>query len=249
MEMRSARQRCDESILGPQARAANRRLVALLERMAQSEVSSCLEPSFRDLHRELLAEVDEFQRLVLIDEDRTPTCARGCRACCWHWVEDVNSFEAEILADYVRRTYPERVEQIVQTCREDVEAIAELDAVVARKLREREAEIREQNARIDNVDLLLACFYRLRRPCPLLNSDGSCSVYPVRPLTCRIYVSFSEPYRCDPDYIDEGTPPTALLDLEEQANTILDSLHFRFRRFGDDTGLRSQLASYLSSDA
>lgn len=247
-EMRSARQCCDESVLGPAARAVNRQMVTVLQRMQRSRAPSCLEPAFRDLHRQLLEKVDEFQRLVLIDEDRTPTCTRGCQACCWHWVEDVNSFEAEIVADYVRRMYPERVDGIVRACREDMEAIADLDAVVARKLRECQAEIRKQNAPIDSVDLLLACFYRLRRPCPLLDSDGSCSVYPVRPLTCRIYVSFSEQYRCDPDYIDEGSPPTALLDLEEQANGILDSLHFRFQRFGGDTGLRSLLASYLSVD-
>jgi Fe-S-cluster containining protein len=82
----------------------------------------------------------------------------------------------------------------------------------------------------------------------LLGDDGTCCVYPVHPLTCRIYVSFSEPHRCDPDYINEDAVPTALLDLEEQANRILDSLHFRYRRFGDDTGLRSLLASYLSAE-
>ncbi|MBD3242970.1 MAG: hypothetical protein GF331_20425, partial [Chitinivibrionales bacterium] len=234
-EMRSARGHCDESALGPQARAANRRVVDILKRMERLQVASSLDPAFRDLHRRLLAAVDEFQRLVLIDEDRTPTCSRGCQACCWHWVEDVNSFEAEILADYVRRVFPERVPSITQACRDDLDAIAELDAIVARKLRERESEIRRQNAQIDSVDVLLACFYRLRRPCPLLDDDGCCLAYPVRPLTCRIYVSFSEPHRCDPDYIDEGAPPTALLDLEERANAILDSLHFRFRRFGDDT--------------
>jgi hypothetical protein len=71
-------------------------------------------------------------------------------------------------------------------------------------------------------------------------------IYPVRPLTCRMYLSTSDPLRCNPDYIHASLTPTMIIDLSEEANRILDRLHFRFQRFDGDTGLRSLLLKHLS---
>jgi hypothetical protein len=80
----------------------------------------------------------------------------------------------------------------------------------------------------------------------MLSPDARCMIYPVRPLTCRMYVSVSDPLRCNPDYIHASTPPTMIIDLSEEANRIVDKLHFKFLRYDGDSGLRSLLLKYLS---
>jgi Fe-S-cluster containining protein len=45
---------------------------------------------------------------------------------------------------------------------------------------------------------------RARVPCPMLTEQGLCGIYPVRPLTCRSYVSFDLP-GCQADAKRPGT--------------------------------------------
>jgi len=233
--------------LGEAARGAHARIVELLRQMVRCDARSPLDPSFLAMHRALLGLIASFQQRVLEGERRTPSCSRGCAACCMHWVEDVNSFEALILADHLRRTMPDRIAGIVSACRADQEAMVRLDEAVYDAMRRSADERQREKAEFDHVDLLLASFYRLRRPCPLLDSDGACMVYDLRPVTCRIYVSFSPPARCDPDYAVDHDIPTVLLDLEEDANALLDTLHARFDTLDNDTSLRTQLLGLLQA--
>jgi Fe-S-cluster containining protein len=233
--------------LGEATRATHRAIVETLSRMLRIEADSPLNQSFLDLHHTLLRHIDTFQHQVLRDESREPSCAKGCAACCMHWVEDVNSFEGEILADHLRRSLPERIPGILTQGQEDIGVIENLDEEVHEAMRRSRKERTQSGAEFDHVDLLLASFYRLRRPCPLLAADGGCMVYALRPLTCRVYVSFSHPAHCDPDYAEDHDIPTVLLDLEEEANDLLDELHVRYDRFDNDTSLRSLLVRLLNA--
>jgi Fe-S-cluster containining protein len=236
-----------QSQLSPQSRGLHAEIVALLRSMVASKVQTPLDARFREQHRELLSLLARFQAAVLESERRQPSCARGCRQCCFHWVEDVNSFEAEILADHLRTSHADRVPEIVDACRADVEAMEELQPFVDQRMRETREEREREGAAFDDVDVLLGCFYQLGRPCPLLGADGACLAYELRPITCRIYVSFSEPEQCSPDVISGGAVPTVLLDLEEEANALLDKLHFKFDVSDGDSGLRSLLLTRLSA--
>lgn len=222
------------------ARAIHKQIVEKLTWIERMEPLSCLEPLFLKNYSEVLDLFEKYRTQVLLHSKKTPSCSCGCAQCCRHWVEDVNSFEAEIIAGYIRKNFPERIPIIIERCKKDEEELKRLERIVFSKAA-REIE----TGRIDEVDLLLSVFYQARRPCPLLEPDDSCSIYPVRPLTCRIYMSFSDPSHCDPDYINSEDIPTYLLDLEESACDILDRLHFRYLRFSDDTGLRSLVPKYL----
>jgi len=61
-----------------------------------------------------------------------------------------------------------------------------------------------------------------------------------------MYVSFSDPLRCRPEYINEGATPTYLFNPGEEVDRLLDKLHFKFMKFEGDTGLQSLLVKYLS---
>jgi Fe-S-cluster containining protein len=217
----------------------------IYDRLAALEAGgsrSCREPEFTKAWKETINLIDLYQKETAGASRMTISCAKGCAACCCHWVEDVNSFEAEMIAEYLKKHHPQKVGRITAQCERDGKKLADLNDIVETKLAAEHD--RPSAAAIDPVDLLLASFYRLRSQCPLLE-NGLCLAYPVRPLTCRMYVSFSTPEQCDPAYIDNDDIPTYLFDLEEAANGIIDRLHFRFLKFENDTGLRSLLAKYL----
>jgi Fe-S-cluster containining protein len=228
----------------PLARDLQREIVRRLEHLAALELPSCRDPRFNGLWQEVLSLADRYTAAISGNAGLSVTCSAGCRSCCFHWVEDVNSFEAELLADHLRETAPDRIDRILDQCRRDRMTLESLDAIVAAKLSTLSAVAAQE---VDATDLLLASFYRLRIPCPVLDREsGRCMGYDRRPLTCRLYVSFSDPVRCVPGRPDDGGNSTYLFDLEEEADGIIDSLHFRFLRFEGDAGLRSLLWNYLS---
>lgn len=229
--------------LSHDARLQMQQIVALLQAIEKQAFTTADDPLFRLQFSELIEYADRYQRLLVRGADAPVSCSKTCSDCCCHWVEDVNSFEMAIIADFIEKKMPEKKQQIIEQCLDDSVELERIEKLVHAKLREK--GIAGNSAAIDSVDLLLSVFYQMRRPCPLLSENGACMIYPVRPLTCRIYVSFSDPVRCNPDYINNEVVPTCLLDLSESANRILNRLHFRFLRFEGDTGLRSLLGKYL----
>jgi Fe-S-cluster containining protein len=199
-------------------------------------------PDFGERWRAIMTMLARYQQQVIAATDYRAVCGRGCSACCFHWVEDVYSFEAELIAMHIRVRFADMIPAILERCRADEQALIALQDIVDRKLAGADDP---EAAQIDSVDLLLASFYQLKRPCPLLAGDGSCGIYAVRPLTCRIYMSFSDPSFCEPEHIHDDEIRTYLLDVEEHASQRLDRLHERYDRFDGDTGLRSLLIKLL----
>lgn len=118
-------------------------------------------------------------------------CVQGCAHCC-HQSVGATPIEAIAIADYLRNNFtPDEMAAL---------------AVRVRTARERTAELSAQQR------------FSPEYPCPLL-VEGSCSVYPVRPLTCRATNSLSAA-EChdnlyDPEartrYLSSGKGPDSLL--------------------------------------
>jgi len=227
----------------PAAVAVNKEIVVLLEQLVSLRIASPCSPEFVAVYEKILTLFSLYQQRIIDDYGRRPTCAKGCSLCCNHWVEDVYSFEAEIIAAYIRKQFPEKVEAIIRRCAGNEKEIARLDDIVQQKLAEHSAN--KEVADIDPADLVLASYYQLQRPCALVSQDGVCAIYPVRPLTCRIYTSFSDVTRCRAEYINEKDIPTYLLDLQEDASKLLDTLHETYNRY-NKSGLQAVLIDYLS---
>lgn len=224
-----------------QAVAVHEQIVAILGKLEDKDFKSCLDSDFKKLYSDVMVMYDKYQKMTIGSSGFTLSCQKGCAHCCYHWVEDVNSFEAEIIAEYITSHYPERVSQIIEKCQESTTVLTYLENLTLDRLKEKNEE------NIDHVDLVLSVFYQMKKPCPFLLENHSCGIYDVRPLTCRIYLSFSEPALCLPDYQDNEDIPTYLLNLEENASAILDRLHFKYQRFQDDSGLRSMVMKYLTT--
>lgn len=94
-------------------------------------------------------------------------CAKGCSPCC-HLFVAVPPGVAEAIATYVERHF---------TAEARDEVVVRLEAKVA-------------------VEASAADPMAARSPCALLDAEGACSIYPVRPLSCRSFTSTSLP-RCN----------------------------------------------------
>ncbi len=227
----------------PEARAVHNGIVRALESMENGNAQSCLADDFKLSYFRVFELFEQYQQMVIQHNNYKVSCKRGCAYCCNHWVEDVNSFEAEIIAEYLRKYFPDSIEKIVAQCIEDEAILNNIEKLTI----DRMSDI-DDTGTIDYIDLVLSVFYQMNRTCPLLSENGACSIYKVRPLTCRIYMSFSENALCAPEYQETDDIPTYLLNLDENASEILDRLHFRYQRFPEETGLRSMLVKYLTED-
>lgn len=78
---------------------------------------------------------------------------------------------------------------------------------------------------------------RVRIPCPLLSMHGKCEVYPVRPLTCRAYVSFDRPAcKIDAENPGEGTLVSRSGSLIQIRSAVFDQLVAKERQRGYAAG-------------
>ncbi len=223
-----------------QARELHERISKQLKELLDINTPDCLDVQFVSGLYKIYSLLELYQQKIVADYSRKVTCAKGCCWCCYHWVEDVNSFEAQIAADYIQKKMPSRIDIIKTVCEQDIAVLENLDRLVNEKMAQK--RIGDEN---DSMLYLLSAFYRMNRPCPLLDTEGNCAIYELRPLTCRMYMNFSSPDNCHPENINENEVSTYIMDLDEDANKLVDQLHFRYNKFGDDTGLRSLLLKYL----
>lgn len=112
----------------------------------------------------------------------TITCKASCSACC----RQLTTLTiAEAAAIYAK--HRDLVESLIPRLEEENAAI---DDALAR------LGFDPQTVGLDQaLHALRDEWWRLQRPCVLLK-DGLCSVYEVRPMSCRSYFSRDEPERC-----------------------------------------------------
>lgn len=103
------------------------------------------------------------------------TCRPGCHHCC-NLPASMALSEAVAIADHLMASsdWPERRRELEKACRGQVNLMAGLDLF---NKANREA------------------FFMRQVPCIFL-SDGKCSVYPVRPLVCRLHYAVTPPENC-----------------------------------------------------
>lgn len=141
----------------------------------------------------------------------TLACRAGCTWCC-HFSVDVRAVEVFGILDFVERTF---------TAEEKARVYAEIHA---------------NSAALDNLDEI----ERMRRnvKCPFL-SQGRCTIYPVRPQTCRNYhatsaVGCQQSYE-DPDNL-EIDPEFAPL-VYQAGGAHVDAITAAMREAGYDTNV------------
>jgi Fe-S-cluster containining protein len=224
------------------AKFVHRRMKSMLTELQAHEVRSPLDPGFVRGYLSFLELFEKYQTLVVGASSYTLTCVRGCHHCCSHWVDNVYSFEAQIIAQELCATRPNSVPQIRSQLLEDQNVFDELFGS-GKSTRNSQGALYDETD--EHMEEILEQFYGLNRRCALLTQNQECSIYAIRPMMCRMYLCFSDPSFCAPAHPRHAEVLTYLLDVEEDASSLLDKLDARYRRHGSDAGLRSQVAKLL----
>jgi Fe-S-cluster containining protein len=151
------------------------------------------------------------ERIASAPDVGTLACRAGCTWCC-HFSVDVRAVEVFGILDFVERTFSEDDKARVY------------------------AEIRANSAALGNLDEL----ERMRRnvKCPFLR-EGRCSIYSVRPQTCRNYhatdVAGCQQSYEDPDNLDID-PEFAPL-VYQAGGAHVDAITAAMREAGYDTNV------------
>src|SRR5512133_1351965 len=147
-----------------EARAVHNQIVHVLESMENGNAQSCLADDFKLSYFRVFELFEQYQQLVIQHNKYKVSCKRGCAYCCNHWVEDVNSFEAEIIAEYLKKYFPDSIEKIVSQCKEDEAVLNNIEKLTIDKM-----SGAGDTGAIDYIDLVLSVFYQMNRTCPLLS--------------------------------------------------------------------------------
>ncbi len=115
------------------------------------------------------------------------SCRAGCGACCRQLVP-VSLFEAEALTAWMRTLPEERRAELEQRFHRALSALR--DAGVIDAILESGWTLEEERATELAID-----YFHAGVACPFLE-DESCSIHPLRPLSCREYLVTSSPELC-----------------------------------------------------
>ena len=241
---RAGRAKKTDPVVPPSARKIEKKIVSILKHLLKRAHPSCLDKEFLSAYAKALGLFSLYQGMVLAAYPLAATCKKGRGACCNHWPEDTYSFEVLLIADHLKKYRPEEIDRIAKILRGDIQCLDRIKRAVEERLKD--PSERAALGDIDPYDVALSSFYQLNRPCPLLGKNGSCTIYTIRPFTCRVYVSFSSPDLCRPESILGKKAMTYLLDLEKDTSELFDMLHFMYDVFDGETGLRAMLYKALT---
>ena len=130
-----------------------------------------LSPLF-NRYKSLAANADQAFNKMMQEYGADIKCSPGCSDCC-HAMFGLFLIEAVYLQNNFIKLGRNEKRMVIQRC-----------AGADRDISELEKKLRRNNNGSQIEDYSLA---RERIRCPLLNDEMECSLYPYRPITCRVY--------------------------------------------------------------
>lgn len=106
-------------------------------------------------------------------------CRKGCSHCC-HIYMDCTAIEAELIREYVINNFDgDKINELKNKINATI-----MEVPSFKEIKERKEEV---------VEL----FSEKNIPCIFLDEEGGCSIYEVRPLNCRKFITFSDSTYCE----------------------------------------------------
>jgi len=132
---------------------------------------------------------EAWQQEALRQHQNPVRCGPGCGNCCRHYPLSIEFPEAVRLYMVLRNR--DDFGRILEECYRRVQTYA--------RLRD-ESPVRD-GAEEEWEDELLHRYFALELRCPMLDELGNCSCHDARPVTCRMYFSFTDPKYCSAEHL------------------------------------------------
>ena len=140
---------------------------------------------------------------ILPQQPRPIQCRPACGNCCHHYPMSVEPFELISLYSELRKR--DDLLSIMEACQ--VRSTLFKKIYEQNKLQnEQEHVITKSVGNEDDFDdkaedEALHQYFAAWKPCPFSNGVGDCTVYPLRPVSCRMYFSETDPKFCTPEHL------------------------------------------------
>lgn len=157
-----------------------------------------------------------------VEEDgQQISCRRGCTHCCRLLVE-VTWEEAEEIVTYLNSlpaAQREKLTQAVHYAADEARNLFEKRPSSKRYRRPARGEGDIPDSVFDEY------FYGADRPCPFLH-ENACSIYPVRPVACRLHLVTSPPELCarEIENDEKYEVPDRIEQLQDAAEPVVVSM-------------------------
>ena len=142
--------------------------------------------AFTKRYHEIFA---QYLSAVLPQQPRPIQCRAACGNCCHHYPMSVEPFELIYMYNDLRKR--DDLLEIMEACQSRSDMFERL-------FNERSASGLSED---DAEDKALHDYFSEWRPCPFSNKVGDCTIYPMRPVSCRMYFSETDPKYCTPEYL------------------------------------------------
>lgn len=149
---------------------------------------------------------EQYLKAVLPQQPRPIQCRPACGNCCHHYPMSVEPFELVYL--YVNLRKRDNLLDIMEACqvrssmfenfyeKRKAENSSEVAANVSKQGLESTDDFDDKAE-----DLALHDYFNAWKPCPFSNPVGDCMAYPIRPVSCRMYFSETDPKFCTPEHL------------------------------------------------
>ncbi|MBA4357278.1 MAG: hypothetical protein C0405_06090 [Desulfovibrio sp.] len=180
----------------------------------------------------IIAEADQVFNTVRARYADNVRCEKGCSDCC-HALFDLTLVEALFLNTAFTARFKGKERNSV------LERADEADRLVHRLKRDAYKAVQDGK----NAQEILLEMSKIKVRCPLLDDQGLCLMYDLRPVTCRIYgvptAIGGEAHTCGKSAFEKGTAyPTVYLDriqdrLYALSHELAASLDTRYKGLGE----------------
>ena len=161
-------------------------------------------PLIREFTREYHRLFSEYLDAVLPQQPRPIQCRPACGNCCHHYPMSVEPFELLTLYGDLRGRND--LLDIMEACQVRSSLFSRM--FESRRTEAEKGEIADGEGQGSQMDLddyaedkALHDYFAAWKPCPFSDKAGDCMVYPLRPVSCRMYFSETDPKFCTPEHL------------------------------------------------